>query len=237
VVPHPEGVFRQHARRIYNLARQMLPNEADAEDVVQEVLLQVVRKLGTFAGRAELTTWLHRVTVNCALSYRHKSAARAAREVHAPPEVLAERARPPAGTPEGDLGPEKKALDGELRRQVARAVAGLPEVYRGAWVLSAVEGLACAEVARALGLSLPAVRSRLHRARLLLRHALAPYVGEGHAVGRPDREPLRRRAAGTAGPRGCPVPAPPAQGDRAAPGNRSFRNEQPSQETAPAFAL
>jgi RNA polymerase sigma-70 factor (ECF subfamily) len=160
----------------------MLGNEADVEDVVQEVLLQVVRKLDTFDGRAELTTWLHRVTVNCALLHRRKNAPRAAREVHAPLELLADRARPPAGTPERGVRPEKEALDRELRRQIERAIARLPEVYRDAFVLSDVQGLANAEIAQALGLSLPAVKSRLHRARLLLRDALAPYFREGTAV-------------------------------------------------------
>jgi RNA polymerase sigma-70 factor (ECF subfamily) len=217
--PDPEGVFRRHAPMIYRVARRMLPSEVDAEDVVQEVLLQVVRKLGTFAGRAELTTWLQRVTVNCALAYRAKSAARAAREVHAPPELLEEGARPPAGTPQRGVRPEEEALDGELRRQIAGAIARLPETYRDAWVLWGVQGLSKAEVARALGLSVPAVRSRLHRGRLLLRHALAPYVEEGQAAGRPGRPALRGRAARAGAPRGRPLPARPAWGGRAGPGS------------------
>jgi RNA polymerase sigma-70 factor (ECF subfamily) len=180
----PEDVFRRHSPRIYSLARRMLGNEADVEDVVQEVLLQVVRKLDTFGGRAALTTWLHRVTVNCALLHRRKNATRGAREVHAPLELLAERARTPAGAPERGPRPEQAALDRELRRQIERAVERLPEVYRDAFVLSDVQGLATAEVARALGLSLPAAKSRLHRARLRVRRALAPYVGEGQAAGR-----------------------------------------------------
>src|SRR5438445_13663130 len=62
----PEQVFRDYAPRVYNLARRMLGNDADAEDVTQDVLLQVVRKLDTFRGEAALPTWLHRVTVNAA---------------------------------------------------------------------------------------------------------------------------------------------------------------------------
>jgi RNA polymerase sigma-70 factor (ECF subfamily) len=179
-VPDPEGVFRQHAARIYSVARRMLGNEADAEDVVQEVLLQVVRKLDSFAGRAELTTWLHRVTVNCALGHLQKNAARAAREVRATLE-------PPAGRPERGVRPEQAALDRELRRQVERALARLPQMYRGPLVLSDVEGLAGAEIAQALGLSLAAVKTRLHRARRLFRRTLAPYVEAGQAVGRGGR--------------------------------------------------
>src|SRR5580765_6011894 len=71
-----EQVFRDHAPRVYNLARRMLGNDADAEDVTQDVLLQVVRKLDTFRGQSEFPTWLHRVTVNAALAHRRKRAVR-----------------------------------------------------------------------------------------------------------------------------------------------------------------
>src|SRR5438132_11956381 len=74
-----EQVFRDHAPRVYNLARRMLGNDADAEDVTQDVLLQVVRKLDTFRGESAFPTWLHRVTVNAALAHRRK---RASREQH-----------------------------------------------------------------------------------------------------------------------------------------------------------
>src|SRR5580692_5593918 len=71
-----EQVFRQYAPRVYHLARRMLGNDADAEDVTQDVLLQVVRKLDTFRGDSQLSTWLHRVTVNAALAHRQKRANR-----------------------------------------------------------------------------------------------------------------------------------------------------------------
>eukprot|EP01137_Pigoraptor_chileana_P014512 Opistho-2@69229 len=80
--PSPEQVFREYAPRIYHLARRMLGNDADAEDVTQDVLVQVVRKLGTFRGDAQLGTWLHRVTVNAALAYRQKRTNRQKRETH-----------------------------------------------------------------------------------------------------------------------------------------------------------
>src|SRR6266852_7000160 len=70
----PERVFKDYAPRVYNLARRMLGNDADAEDVTQDVLLQVVRKLDTFRGESSLATWLHRITVNAALAHRRKRA-------------------------------------------------------------------------------------------------------------------------------------------------------------------
>src|ERR1700739_1552758 len=81
--PTAEQVFREHAPRVYNLARRMLGNDADAEDVTQDVLLQVVRKLDTFRGDASLTTWLHRITVNAALAHRRKRATRQKHQVAA----------------------------------------------------------------------------------------------------------------------------------------------------------
>src|ERR1041384_3679698 len=85
----PELVFREYAPRIYNLARRMLNNDADAEDVTQDVLLQVIRKLDTFRGDSQFSTWLHRVTVNAALAFREKRANRQKHEMHgASDEVL-----------------------------------------------------------------------------------------------------------------------------------------------------
>src|SRR5436305_5137392 len=82
--PTPERVFREYGPRVYHLARRMLGNDADAEDVAQDVLLQVVRKLGTFRGESNLATWLHRVTVNAALALRRKRARREEHESHDP---------------------------------------------------------------------------------------------------------------------------------------------------------
>src|SRR5436309_11988653 len=86
----PERVFRDYAPRIYNLARRMLGSDADAEDVTQDVLLQVVRKLGTFRGESALSTWLHRITVNAALAHRRKRALRTQHQVHDPLEHFME---------------------------------------------------------------------------------------------------------------------------------------------------
>src|SRR5213593_4907310 len=81
-----ERVFNEYAPRVYNLARRMLGNDADAEDVTQDVLLQVVRKLDTFRGEAAFPTWLHRVAVNAALAHRRKKARREEHEVRDPLE-------------------------------------------------------------------------------------------------------------------------------------------------------
>src|SRR5437870_11538393 len=83
-----ERVYHDYAPRVYNMARRMLSNEKDAEDVTQEVFLQVVRKLPTFRGESAFPTWLHRVTVNAALAHRRKQAAREDTHVANPLEDL-----------------------------------------------------------------------------------------------------------------------------------------------------
>src|SRR3982751_3125623 len=83
-----DRVFREFAPRVYNLARRMLGNDADAEDVTQDVLLQVVRKLDTFRGESAFPTWLHRVTVNAALAHRRKASYRQERTVADPMDAF-----------------------------------------------------------------------------------------------------------------------------------------------------
>jgi RNA polymerase sigma-70 factor (ECF subfamily) len=179
--PTPEQVFKDYAPRVYNLARRMLGNDADAEDVTQDVLLQVVRKLDTFRGDADFATWLHRVTVNMALAHRAKRARRQEHEVHDPLQHFEENGHHAGPIRPWALAPERQAMDRERQQLIEKAIAGLPEMYRDVYVLADVEGLPNAEIADILGLGVPAVKSRLHRARLMMRHALAPHFEEAKA--------------------------------------------------------
>jgi RNA polymerase sigma-70 factor (ECF subfamily) len=180
----PETVFRDYAPRIYHLARRMLGNDADAEDVTQEVLLQVIRKLHTFRGESALPTWLHRVTVNAALAHRKKRAALVKREGASSSEEALEQASPELQSsvrlqrPSGHLSPDDVVLAEEQRDLIERAIRQLPSPYRDVYVLADVEGLPNIEVAEILELSVPAVKSRLHRARLQMRELLAPHYEE-----------------------------------------------------------
>jgi RNA polymerase sigma-70 factor (ECF subfamily) len=180
-----EAVFHQYARRIHTLARRMLANDADGEDVTQDVLLQVVRKLDTFRGESDFATWLHRVTVNAALVHRRKSAPRLAREASASVQDREDKGRPGPFPSLRAAGPDSQVIRQETRALIERAVRGLPEKYREPFVLSDLEGLSNAETGRLLGLSLPAVKSRRHRARLLLREALQPHFEEFSALAAP----------------------------------------------------
>lgn len=178
--PALEQLLSREAPRVYSLARRLLGNDADAEDVTQEVMLQVLRKLDSFRGEASFTTWLHRVTVNAALSYRRQRAARDKHRARQPLDDLGGESPLPEQTAAVPVRrwaapPDQQALDRETHERIEAAIAGLPEKYRDVYVLADVEGLPNAEIGALLELELAAVKSRLHRARLMARQALAPY--------------------------------------------------------------
>lgn len=177
--PPVEEILRDHAPRVYNLARRILGNDADAEDVTQEVLVQVLQKLQTFRGEASFATWLHRITVNAALAHRRKRSYREEGRVHAELEkVFEEQVQHLKPVRRWSVRPDEEVLDGERQRVIESAISQLPENYRDVYVLADVEGLPNVEVADILGLHVPGVKSRLHRARLMLRDSLAPYFEE-----------------------------------------------------------
>ena len=177
--PHSaEEVFHEYAPRVYNLARRMLSSHADAEDVTQDVLLHVVRKLPSFRGESAFPTWLHRITVNAALEFRRKRAVRHRHQVPAEVDALADEVHRPGPRRRWSLPPDQDMLDRETQQLIEDAIAGLPETYRDVYVLADVEGLPNAEIAAILDLGVPAVKSRLHRARMMMRHTLSPHFEE-----------------------------------------------------------
>jgi RNA polymerase sigma-70 factor (ECF subfamily) len=176
-----DRVFRDFAPRVYNLARRMLGNDADAEDVTQDVLLQVVRKLDTFRGESAFPTWLHRVTVNAALAHRRKRANRQAHQSGEPLDAVLDDGdgHPhPGSLRPWSISPDQPVLDAETHELIEQAIGKLPETYRDVYVLADVEGMPNADIAEMLGMSVAAVKSRLHRGRLLMRDALAPHFEE-----------------------------------------------------------
>jgi RNA polymerase sigma-70 factor (ECF subfamily) len=169
-----EQIYHDYAPRVYNVARKMVRSDADAEDVTQDVLLKVVRKLPTFRGASALPTWLHRVTVNTALSHRRKLAVREERRSSDPFDtIVAETMDSP-----GLSIPDNQIVRRETHALIEGAIAKLPPLYREVFLLADVEELPNADIAERLNLSLAAVKSRLHRARLLMRDALAPHFAE-----------------------------------------------------------
>jgi RNA polymerase sigma-70 factor (ECF subfamily) len=175
-----EALVREHTPRLLALARRYLPEEHDAHDVVQEAFLQAFRGLDRFDGQARLSTWLHRITINCALM---KLRARSRRPECKLEDLLprfvedGHHAAPIAAWSAPEDGTLERA---ELCAAVRRAIAGLPEPYRDVLVLRDLEGLSTLEAARVIGENENTTKIRLHRARLALRALLDPLLREGH---------------------------------------------------------
>jgi RNA polymerase sigma-70 factor (ECF subfamily) len=171
-----ETLMERYSARVYRLAYAITRSAGDAEEVVQDVFLQVFRRVGGFQGRAAVGTWLYRITTNRALNKRRGK--RLEVETSLDEWLPAYR---PDGHREGDRSflladwshtPERALLTGEIRAELERALDGLPERYRAVLVLRDVEGLTSEETAAALDESVPAVKSCLHRARMILRERL-----------------------------------------------------------------
>jgi RNA polymerase sigma-70 factor (ECF subfamily) len=155
------------APQIYRFGVKMCRDTEDARDVLQETLLTAARRLREFRGESSLSTWLYAVARSFCVKMRRGSKGAAARET-----VPLEHAEA-AHTAAPGRGPDDAAADRELRSKLERAIAALDPASREVLVLRDVEGLTAPEVAEVLGVSVDAVKSRLHRARADVRAALA----------------------------------------------------------------
>jgi len=165
----PADAVWRYREDVWRLASQLCRHRQDAEDVTQSALLKAAQHLDGFRWEASLRTWLHRIATNeCRMLRRRKLPLsldqlleQAATDGSVPPEAPAQ-----------DPGPEELAVEAEARRRVVAALAGLPDRYRTALLLKDGLGLPAGSVAAAMGMSVPAVRSVLHRARAALRDSL-----------------------------------------------------------------
>ena len=155
---------------------RMLGKTADAEAVTQKVLLQVVRKLDTFRGESSLSTWLHRITVNAVLAHRRQLARRKERQLEDPMDQFLADGWHAGRVRSWAAPPVDQVVTQEWRQLIEQAIARLPQMYRDVYVFADVEERPNAEIGQLLGLSLAAVKSRLHRARLALREALGHHL-------------------------------------------------------------
>ncbi|MHC4931285.1 MAG: sigma-70 family RNA polymerase sigma factor [Planctomycetota bacterium] len=169
-----DALILRHQDRVYNMAYRMLGNREDALDLSQEVFITVFRGLGRFEAKARFSTWLYRVTVNrCRDALRRRGSVKhtrpqsldAARDGESPREI-ASTGRPP---------PEE-AMGREVRERVEGAIGELPEDTREVLILRDREDLSYEEIAEILAIPVGTVRSRLNRARTLLRELLRPIL-------------------------------------------------------------
>ncbi|MDX2033683.1 MAG: RNA polymerase sigma factor [Blastocatellia bacterium] len=157
-----EMLYERHHRRVYSLCLRMLANATEAEDLTQEVFIQLFRKVGSFRGESAFTTWLHRLTVNHVLMHFRKKG------------VKYEKT-----TEEGEIGEIQDIIQSISERPrfvdriaLDKAISELPPGYRTVFVLHDVEGFEHEEVADMLGVSVGTSKSQLHKARMRLRDLL-----------------------------------------------------------------
>ena len=159
-------LIRLHHRTLYQTARAILHDDAEAEDAVQQACLQAYKALGTFRGESQLSTWLVRITANEALM-RRRSRVRAATVIPIDRDSLPDDEACLEG------GPESHAEHGEMRSVLKERIRALPDEFRAVFMLRAVEEFTVAETAAALSIPEATVRSRYFRARRLLRESMA----------------------------------------------------------------
>jgi RNA polymerase sigma-70 factor (ECF subfamily) len=168
------ALMRRHNRTLFRTARAVLRDDAEAEDALQEAYLQAYRSIGDFRSEAKLSTWLVRIVANEALMRLRKRARRA--EILPLQPGISEAELNQIADTNMDDAPERSAQRAEMRRLLELEIDALPDDYRAVFVLRVVEELSVEETAAALGIPEPTVRSRLFRARSLLREGLAAKI-------------------------------------------------------------
>lgn len=156
----------------YRFSMGFCRNTDDAEDLVQDVMATLLRSLDSFRGESSLSTWTYIVAKRACGRRRQRAKRQMSIEDLSPIE---------ADRPDPGPGPSRRAENSELSAALETAIASLPDAQKQVLVMRDVEGLSAAEVGKVLGLGERAVKSRLHRARLVLREKLAPYVKGGDA--------------------------------------------------------
>jgi RNA polymerase sigma-70 factor, ECF subfamily len=164
-----EELVRKHERRVFRVALAITGNQQDAEEAMQDTFVKVYRRLADFRRESRFTTWLTRIAVNEALQLRR------ARQPAISLDEMTEQAELPAPhrVEEWYANPEKRYARQEIREFVENAIRSLAPDYRVVFVLRDVEGFSTDEASEVLGLSIPALKSRLLRARLMVREGLA----------------------------------------------------------------
>jgi RNA polymerase sigma-70 factor (ECF subfamily) len=161
-MPAFEELYKRHHRRVYSVCLRMLQNTSEAEDLTQDVFIQLYRKIGSFRGDSAFTTWLHRMTVNQVLMHFRKRTVKF--------EKTTEEGETPDQVVTGTGNPHKMQIVDKIA--LDNAIDQLPTGYKNVFVLHDVEGFEHEEVAKILGCSVGTSKSQLHKARLKLQKLL-----------------------------------------------------------------
>ena len=168
-----EEIVERYESKVYNLAMRFMRNQEDAEEVIQDVFTTIFRKVAGFEGKSAFSSWMYRIVINAAFMRLRKrkqyntvsleDLSPTARAFYLDREVLT------------NSRSDTISINRELRTVLQSAISRLPAQYRAVFVLRDVDGLSNQEVGEILDLSIPAVKSRLHRSRLMLRKRLQRY--------------------------------------------------------------
>lgn len=171
-----EEVQQKHQARIYNLILRLVNDPEDAEDLTLETFLNAWRARERFRGEAKISTWLYQIAVNnCKNHFKKRDRQREHEPVSLDETIETDGGEVGREVADWREAPEKILMEGELRAQIQRAVEALPYAYREVLVLCEMEDRSYEEIARLTGLTIPAVKTRLHRARQMMRRRLEPY--------------------------------------------------------------
>jgi RNA polymerase sigma-70 factor (ECF subfamily) len=170
-----QELVKRYEQKLYNFSLRMCRDPADAEDTVQETLLNVFRYLKNFRYETKFKNWLYRVAASTCIKKRRKSKFAPERELFLDEFFLQDEAEGSDQVPNWALMPLDKLLNDELLNRINEAIFSLPEKYRLVIILRDIEGFSTAETAQILNLSPANVKVRLHRARLFLRDKLKGY--------------------------------------------------------------
>jgi RNA polymerase sigma-70 factor (ECF subfamily) len=180
-----ELLLSRHQRKVYRFGLKMCRDPEDAKDVLQETLLAVARNVKDFRGASSVSTWLYTIARSFCIKKRRRSK-------FAPVEESLD-ARSPGmearQVADGGRAPDEELAGRQIEDALEQAIASLEPMYREVLVLRDVEGLSAAEVGEVMGLSIEAVKSRLHRARLAVRGSVAPLLGVPEPAPRPVAAP------------------------------------------------
>ena len=174
-----EQLLDRYEDKIFRLAYRFVRNETEAKEILQDTFLSIWRKLDTFKGDAQFSSWLYRVAANAALmrlraQKRHPEVS----TEELPIDFLDNYGHLPATGENWAKRPDEELQSEELRRHIQAAVDDLPEIYRTVFLIRDVEGLSTEETAEVLQISIPTVKTRLHRARLALRETISKYFDQ-----------------------------------------------------------
>lgn len=168
-----------NSANVYNVALKLLADDQEAEDVLQETFLSAFKAIDRFEGRSSLSTWLYRIAYNASLMRLRKRRQMTTFSLDIPPDQEGEPGEVVARhLVDWSTVPDDQLLTAEARQEMDRAIAELPETLRSTFILRDIQGLSGAETAEVLGITVQAVKNRLHRARLRLRDRLSEYFME-----------------------------------------------------------